>query len=158
MALPLCVLARVLAPGASEAHRHPTSPVGARGNCRRGEGLSAHPAARGGGRARARWTVLELSLPCGRGRLLLRDAFVPLLGETCPGRALVFGSVCSSPSACVITELLLWMLRPLNTPRIYGRPLLWARWLQVTIAQVICQPVCRRQGWLRMEPWQPAFS
>lgn len=103
-------------------------------------------------------TVLNLSLSCGRGRLLLRDGFVPLLGEMCPGRALVFGSVCSSPSARATAELLLWVLRPLYAPRVYGQLLLRARWPRGTVPPGISQPVRRTQGWLRMEPWEPAFS
>lgn len=97
-------------------------------------------------------TVLELSSSCGRGRLLLWGGFVFLLGETCPSRALAFGSVCFSPSARVRAELLSWLLCLLYAPQIYGWPLLWAGWPRVTVPQ----PACGTQGWLRMEPWEPA--
>lgn len=89
--------------------------------------------------------VLELSLPCGWGRLLLWDGFVLLLGETCLA-GLWRSAVCSSPPARVITELLLWMLCALHASQTYGRPLRWPRWPQVTVPQAICQPVLRDTG------------
>lgn len=120
VALSLCVLARALAPAASEAHHHHPQPLqlgrtgavdGERGSAPSWQLLGA-----------VEGTVLNLSLSCHWGRQLLCRGFVPLLGETCPGRlwCSVLFALLHLPA---VTELFPWMLRPCTQPGLWPVPL-----------------------------------